>query len=80
MRQSYSKTKVGRFLRHGVHLNHDATLRCDISLTIVHVSGFSAFSDINISQDSVSTRLGFGRMFYYRFARNLLLSLRVKEF
>jgi len=46
----------------------------------MHVSGFSAFSDIDVSQDSISTRLGFGRTFYYGFARNLLLSLRVKEF
>jgi len=36
-------------------------------------------SDINISQGSVTTRLRCGGIFYYEFARNLLLSLLVKE-
>jgi len=37
------------------------------------------FSDVNISQGSVVTRLRCGWIFYYRFTRNLLLSLSVKK-
>jgi len=33
-----------------------------------------------MSQGSVATRLRYGGKFYYRFARNLVLSLSVKEF
>jgi len=38
-----------------------------ISLIIVglHVSGGFCFSDINIAQDSVATRLKCGEVFYY---------------
>jgi len=49
----------------------------DVSLTLIHVSG--SFSDNYISQGSVATRLRCGGLFYFRFARNLLLSLLVKE-
>jgi len=52
---------------------------CDASLITVHVSGCCWFSDINISPGSVATRLSYGGIFYYRFARNLPLSLSVKE-
>jgi len=38
------------------------------------------FSDINISQGSVATRLRCGGTFYYRFSRNLLRSPSVKNF
>ena len=38
------------------------------------------FSDINISADSVETRLRCGGIFYYLFARNCLLSLLMKDF
>jgi len=62
------------------HLNHIATLRCDVSLIIIHVSGYFCFSDINISQGSVVTHLRCDGIFYYQFAGNLLLSLLVKEF
>ena len=41
-------------------------------------SGCCCFSDINISQGSGATRLRCGGIFYFRFARNLLLSLSVK--
>jgi len=37
------------------------------------------FSEINISQGGVVTRLSYGGIFY-RFAGNLLLSLSVKNF
>jgi len=39
----------------------------------------SVFSDINISQGSVATRLRCGGTFYCRFSRNLLPSLSVKK-
>ena len=39
-----------------------------------------AVSDIKISQGSVETRLRYGATFYCRFAGNLLLSLRWKNF
>jgi len=61
-------------------VNHIAALCCDVSLIIIHVSGCFCFSDINISQGSVSMHLRFGSIFYYCLARNLLLSLSVKEF
>jgi len=56
--------------------------RCYIILrNIVNVSGyFCLFSDINISQRSVAIRLRCGGLFYNSTARNLLLSLSVKEF
>jgi len=38
------------------------------------------FSDINISQGSVATRLRCGGISGYHFTANLLLSLRMKEF
>jgi len=62
------------------NVQHVATLRCDVLLIIIHVSGFFCFSDINISQGIVVTRLRCGGMFYYYIARDLLLSLSVKEF
>jgi len=45
------------------HLSHIATLHCDVSLTIIHVSGCFCFSDINISQDSVATHMRGGGSF-----------------
>jgi len=67
--------------------NHIATLDCDVSLIIViHVSCCYSFSDINISQGSVATYLGnvatclkCCEIFYYCFARNLLISLSVNK-
>jgi len=44
-----------------------------------HVSGCCHFSDINVSQGNVATRLWYGGTIYYT-ARNLPLSLSVKEF
>jgi len=38
------------------------------------------FLNIDISQGSVATRLGCGRIFRYDFRANFLLSLTVKEF
>jgi len=46
---------------------------------IVYLGCF-CFSDINISQGSVATRLRCDGMFYDSIAGNLLLSLLVKEF
>ena len=46
---------------------------------IVYLGCF-CFSDINISQGSVATRLRCGGIFYDSIAGNLLLSLLVKEF
>jgi len=62
------------------HRNHIATLRCGVSLITIHVSGCFGFSDINISQGSVVTRLRCGGTFYYRFSRNLSRSPSVKNF
>jgi len=39
----------------------------------------SVFSDINISQGNVATRLRCGGIFYYHYARNLLLRQSVKK-
>jgi len=50
-----------------------------MSLITIHVPGCFCFYDINISQGRVATRLRCGTIFYYRFARNLLLSLSVKK-
>jgi len=45
----------------------------------LRVSGRCYFSDTNISQGNVVTHLTCSSIFCYRFARNLLLSLSVKE-
>jgi len=60
------------------HLNHGAIHSCDVLSIIIHVSGCHCFSGINISQDSNMFELWWD--VYYHFARNLLLSLLVKEF
>jgi len=62
------------------HLNHVAIRFVVIimsSITIL-VSGCCCLSDINISLGSVATRLRCGGIFYYRYARNLLLSLQLE--
>jgi len=58
------------------HLKHGATLPCDS----LHVSVCRWFSDVNLSQGSVATRMRCGIIFNYRGARNLTKSLAVKEF
>jgi len=62
------------------HVNHVAILRCDESLIAVRFRLFVFFSEMNISQGSVATRLKCGGIFYYRFVENLLLSPSVEEF
>jgi len=57
-----------------------ATEPCDLSLIAISVSNCRLFSDINISQGSVATRLRYGGNFSYRYTANLSLSLKVKEF
>jgi len=57
---------------------HTATLRCDVSLIKIYVSGCFCFSDINTSQGSVATHLRCGGIFNYCFGRNLLLSLSLE--
>ena len=58
----------------------------DLSFTINHntcfipASNYHLFSDINISQGSVATRLRCGGIFSYHFPANLSLSLTTKEF
>ena len=56
-----------------------AALRCDASLFVNHVSSCFSFSDIHISQGSVAERLRCGGIFYFRSARDLLLSPSVKK-
>jgi len=52
----------------------------DLSLTTIHVSDCSYFSDINILQGSVATRVRLNGFFNDTFTTNLLLSLQVKGF
>jgi len=56
------------------------TVIYDLPLITVPVSNCHLFSDINISQDSVTTRLRCGGIFSYYFTANLSLSLTIKEF
>jgi len=53
---------------------------CDFSLITISVSNCHLFSDINISQGSVVTRLRCGGIFSYYFTANLLQNLTMKEF
>ena len=62
-----SKFVVKQWLNVPSYLNHIATLRRDVSLVIIHVSGCRFFPDINISQSSVAACLRCGVIFYYRF-------------
>jgi len=65
------------------HLNHVATLPCDVSLINIHNTCFRLFmffSDVYISESSVAARLRCGEIFYYHFTGNLLLSLSAKAF
>ena len=57
-----------------------ATVPCDLSLITIPVSNCHLFSDINISQRSVATRLSCGGIFSYHFTANLSLSLTMKDF
>jgi len=56
-----------------------AILPCHISLIPTHISDCCQFSDIHISQGSVSTHLRCGGIFKYEFVANLPLSLSAKE-
>ena len=53
-----------------------------LSLSTIHVSDYRQFSDIHISQGSVTvaTHVRCGRIFKYYFVANLPLGLPVKEF
>jgi len=62
------------------HLKYLATVVCDLPLVTIPVSNCRLFSDINISQSSVATRLRCGGLFSYNFTANLSLSLTMKEF
>jgi len=50
-------------------------LSCDLSLITMHISDCCQFSDIHISQGSVTTYLRCGGIFKYSFITNLLQSL-----
>jgi len=52
----------------------------DLPLITIPVPNCRLFSDINISQGSVATRLRCGGIFSYHFTANLSLSLTMKEF
>jgi len=56
------------------------TLRCDVSLIIVHVSGCFCCSGINISHGKCGDVVGFGVIFYSHYTGNLLMNLSVNEF
>jgi len=67
------------------HQNHIATIRCDVSLIIVRDSGCFCFfsSHITVSQECGKLATRFMKsdgLFYYRSARNLLLSLSMNDF
>jgi len=57
-----------------------ATVTYDLPLITIPVSNCHLFSDINISQGSIATRLGCGAVVIYHFTANLSLSLTMKEF
>jgi len=57
-----------------------ATVIYDLPFTTIPVSNCHLFSDINVSQGSVATRLRCGGIFSYYFNANLSLSLTMKEF
>jgi len=62
------------------HLKCLATVIYDLLLITMPVSNCHLFSDINISQGSVATRLKCDGICRYHFIGNLSLSLTVKEF
>jgi len=62
------------------HLKCLATVIYDLTLITIPVSNCHLFSDVNISQGSVATRLRCGGIFSYYFTANLSLSLAMKEF
>ena len=52
-----------------------------LSLSLLHLLlKIGDFLNTDISQGSVATRLGCGKVFVYDFVTNFLLSLTVKEF
>jgi len=55
-------------------------LPCDLSLIAIYISLCRHFSDLYISQGSVSTGLRHGEIFKHYFVANLLSSLSVKKF
>jgi len=61
------------------HLKCLATVIYNLPLITIPVSNCQLFSDINISQGSVATRLRCGGIFSYHFTANLSLSLTMKE-
>jgi len=62
------------------HLKYLAIVIYDLPLITIPVSNCHLFSDINISQGNVATRLRCGGIFSYHFTANLSFSLTVKEF
>jgi len=62
------------------HIKCLATVICDLPLITILISNCHLFSDTNISQGSVVTRLRCGGIFSYHFTANLSLSLTMKEF
>jgi len=66
------------------HNTSNAYSYSDLWFTVNHnilpVSNCHLFSDINISQGNVATRLRCGGIFSYHFTTNLSLSLTIKEF
>jgi len=49
-------------------------------LITIHASDFRQFSDVDVSQGSVATRLRCGGITNDRFVANLLVNLTVKEY
>jgi len=62
------------------YLKYLAAVPSDLQLITVPVSNCRLFSDINISQGSVATRLRCGGIFSYHFTTNLSQSLTMEEF
>ena len=56
-----------------------ATVPGDLLFIRIYVSNCCLFSDINISQSSLVTRLKYGEILSYIFTANLLLTLKWKN-
>ena len=62
------------------HLKRVTALPCETSISKNYRKSEASIVINDKAQGSVATRLRCGGIFYYSFARNLLLSLPVKEF
>jgi len=77
--QAHSAVNLSKFsLKMPWYLKYLAAVPYDLKLITVPVSNCRLFSDINISQGSVMTRLRCVGIFSYHFTANLSQNLTVK--